>query len=74
MSDILSNRPYLILALHQSCTVFGFTRLIAVFLDKKVTMSMKLMKKDEIVLNLSLETRRKLNIGNDWINFQARFG
>jgi stringent starvation protein B len=32
------------------------------------------MKKDEIVLNLSLETYRQMNLGNVWINFRARFG
>ena len=32
------------------------------------------MKKDEIVLNLSLEACRQLNLGNDWIGVQRRFG
>jgi stringent starvation protein B len=32
------------------------------------------VKKDEIVLNLSLEACHQLNLDNDWISFQARFG
>jgi stringent starvation protein B len=35
---------------------------------------MEFVKKDEIVLNLSLEACHQLNLDNDWISFQARFG
>jgi len=74
MSDIPSNKPYLIRALHQWCTDFGFTPFIAVFVDENVEVPMEFVKKDEIVLNLSLEACHQLNLDNDWISFQARFG
>ena len=74
MSDVPSNKPYLIRALHQWCTDFGFTPFMAVFVDSTVEVPMEFVKKDEIVLNLSLEACHQLNLDNDWISFQARFG
>ena len=74
MSDIPSNKPYLIRALHQWCTDFGFTPFMAVFVDSNVEVPMEFVKNDEIVLNLSLEACHQLNLDNDWISFQARFG
>ncbi|QWE08779.1 ClpXP protease specificity-enhancing factor [Polynucleobacter ibericus] len=74
MSDVPSNKPYLIRALHQWCTDFGFTPFIAVFVDARVEVPMEFVKNDEIVLNLSLEACHQLQIENDWISFQARFG
>ena len=74
MSDVPSNKPYLIRALHQWCTDFGFTPFIAVFVDGRVEVPMEFVKNDEIVLNLSLEACHQLQMENDWISFQARFG
>jgi stringent starvation protein B len=74
MSDVPSNKPYLIRALHQWCTDFGFTPFIAVFVDARVEVPMEFVKNNEIVLNLSLEACHQLQLENDWISFQARFG
>ena len=74
MSDIPSNKPYLIRALHQWCADFGFTPFMAVFVDSSVEVPMEFVKNDEIVLNLSLEACHQLQMENDWISFQARFG
>ena len=74
MSDVPSNKPYLIRALHQWCTDFGFTPFIAVFVDGTVEVPMEYVKNDEIVLNLSVEACHQLQMENDWISFQARFG
>ena len=74
MSDIPSNKPYLIRALHQWCTDSGFTPFIAVFVDERVEVPMEYVKNNEIVLNLSVEACHQLLIDNDWIRFQARFG
>ena len=35
---------------------------------------MEYVKNDEIVLNLSVEACHQLQLENDWISFQARFG
>ncbi|WP_114661580.1 ClpXP protease specificity-enhancing factor [Polynucleobacter necessarius] len=74
MFDIPSNKPYLIRALHQWCTDFGFTPFIAVFVDERVEVPLECVKNNEIVLNLSTEACHQLQIENDWISFQARFG
>ena len=74
MSDVPSNKPYLIRALNQWCADFGFTPFIAVFVDQSVEVPMEFVKNDEIVLNLSAEACHNLQIENDWISFQARFG
>ena len=64
----------MIRALHQWCTDFGFTPFIAVFVDDRVEVPMEYVKNNEIVLNLSLEACHSLQMENDWISFQARFG
>ena len=74
MSDVPSNKPYLIRALHQWCTDSGYTPFIAVFVDARVEVPMEFVKNDEIVLNLSIEACHQLQMENDWISFQARFG
>ena len=74
MSDIPSNKPYLIRALHQWCSDNGFTPFMAVFVDSRVEVPMEFVKNDEIVLNLSLEACHQLHMENDYISFQARFG
>ena len=74
MSDIPSNKAYLIRALHQWCSDNGFAPFIAVFVDSTVEVPMEFVRDDEIVLNLSTEACHQLQIENDYISFQARFG
>jgi len=74
MSDVPSNKPYLIRALHQWCSDNGFTPFMAVFVDSTVEVPTEFVKNDEIVLNLSIEACHQLQIENDYISFQARFG
>ena len=49
MSDVPSNKPYLIRALHQWCTDFGFTPFIAVFVDAKVDVPMEFVKRSFLI-------------------------
>jgi stringent starvation protein B len=73
-SETPSTKPYLIRALHQWCTDFGFTPFLAVFVDERVEVPIEFVKNNEIVLNISSEACHQLHIENDWISFQARFG
>ncbi len=73
-SETPSTKPYLIRALHQWCTDFGFTPFLAVFVDERVEVPREFVKNNEIVLNISSEACHQLHIENDWISFQARFG
>ncbi len=73
-SETPSTKPYLIRALHQWCTDFGFTPFLAVFVDERVEVPIEFVKNNEIILNISSEACHQLHIENDWISFQARFG
>src|SRR6185295_1309923 len=67
-------RPYLIRALHDWCTDNGFTPYLAVFVDASVQVPTEYVKNNEIVLNVGFEATSGLKLGNDFIEFKARFG
>jgi stringent starvation protein B len=69
-----STRPYLIRALHDWCTDNGFTPYVAVFVDASVQVPTEYVKNNEIVLNVGFEATSSLKLGNDFIEFKARFG
>jgi stringent starvation protein B len=69
-----STRPYLVRALHDWCTDNGFTPYIAVYVDRSVQVPMEYVKNNEIVLNVSFDATSGLKLGNDYIEFRARFG
>ena len=69
-----STRPYLIRALHDWCTDNGFTPYVAVFVDASVQVPMEYVKNNEIVLNVGFEATTALKLGNEFIEFKARFG
>ncbi len=69
-----STRPYLIRALHDWCTDNGYTPYIAVFVDGKVQVPQEYVKNNEIVLNVGFEATSGLKLGNEQIEFKARFG
>ena len=69
-----STRPYLIRALHEWCTDNGFTPYIAVFVDANVQVPNEYVKNNEIVLNVGFEATSALKLGNEAIEFRARFG
>jgi len=69
-----STRPYLLRALHDWCTDNGFTPYIAVHVDSRVQVPMEYVKNNEIVLNIGFEATSGLKLGNEFIEFKARFG
>ena len=69
-----STRPYLIRALHDWCTDNGFTPYLAVYVDRSVQVPFEYVKNNEIVLNVGFEATSGLKLGNDFIEFKARFG
>jgi stringent starvation protein B len=70
----ISTKPYLIRAIHQWCTDSGYTPYIAVLADDSVRVPREFVKNGEIVLNISPLATNRLQLGNDAIEFQARFG
>jgi stringent starvation protein B len=69
-----STRPYLLRALHDWCTDNGFTPYLAVHVDASVQVPMEYVKNNEIVLNVGFEATSGLKLGNEFIEFKARFG
>ncbi len=67
-------RPYLIRALHEWCVDNGFTPYISVSVDDSVQVPREFVKNGQIVLNLSFDATSSLQLGNDFIEFKARFG
>jgi stringent starvation protein B len=68
-----STRPYLIRALYDWCTDNGFTPYVAVQVDDSVQVPREYVKNGEIVLNISFDATSSLKLGNDFIEFKARF-
>ena len=68
-----STRPYLIRALYEWCTDNGFTPYVAVRVDEAVQVPREYVKNGEIVLNISYDATSSLQLGNDFIEFKARF-
>ncbi len=73
-TDIPSTRPYLIRALHEWCSDNGFSPYIAVQVDASVQVPLEFVKNGEIVLNVGVDATSSLRLGNDFIEFKARFG
>jgi len=71
---IASTRPYLIRALHDWCTDNGYTPYLSVFVDGSVQVPPEYVKGGEIVLNIGFDATAGLQLGNEYIEFKARFG
>ena len=71
--DSSSTRPYLIRALYEWCTDNGLTPYVAVSVDDTVQVPREYVKNNEIVLNISFDATSSLKLGNDFIEFKARF-
>lgn len=71
--DSSSTRPYLIRALYEWCTDNGLTPYVAVLVDESVQVPREYVKNGEIVLNISFDATSSLKLGNDFIEFKARF-
>lgn len=69
-----STRPYLIRALYEWCSDNGFSPYIAVHVDASVQVPMEYVKNGEIVLNVSMDATNGLRLGNEFVEFKARFG
>ena len=69
----ISTKPYLLRALYEWCTDNGYTPHIAVRVDNSTRVPRQFVRDGEIVLNISFEATSQLQMGNEWIEFTARF-
>lgn len=72
--ELPSTKPYLLRAIWEWCNYNAFTPYIAVQVDARTNVPREFIRDGQIVLNLGIEATNKLQIGNDLIEFQARFG
>jgi stringent starvation protein B len=73
-SQSTSTRPYLLRALYEWCADNGLTPYVAAFVDESVRVPREHVKNNEIVLNISMDATSNLKIGNEYLEFKARFG
>ena len=69
----LSTKPYLIRAIYEWCADSSFTPYLSVKVDQNTRVPLEHVKNGEIVLSMSQQATRNLTIGNDVIQFSARF-
>ncbi|MBK7898992.1 MAG: ClpXP protease specificity-enhancing factor [Azonexus sp.] len=72
--DLPSTKPYLLRALWEWCCDNGFTPYLSVVVDSRTRVPREFVRDGQIVLNVGPEATNRLQIGNDLVEFQARFG
>lgn len=69
-----STKPYLIRALHEWCTDNGYTPHIVVTVDANTVVPAAHIHDGQITLNIGTLATNRLTLGNEYIEFQTRFG
>jgi len=74
MSPELSQKPYFIRALWEWCNDQGLTPQILVDIDHNTRVPSGFDDDGKIVLDISTDATHGLEMNNEWVSFQARFG
>ena len=69
-----STKPYLLRALHEWCSDHGYTPHIVVTVDANTVVPRGHIQDGQITLNIGHLATNGLILGNEYIEFQARFG
>ena len=69
----LSTKPYLIRAIYEWCSDSDHTPYISVKVDAQTRVPEEYVRDGEIILNISQDAAYHLTLGNDLIQFSARF-
>ena len=69
----IATKPYLLRALYEWCVDNGYTPHVAVKVDSKTQVPSEYVKNGEITLNVSPSAVHKLQLGNELVEFSARF-
>jgi stringent starvation protein B len=69
-----STKPYLLRALYEWCVDNGFTPYVSVVVDAATRVPPEYVRNGEIVLNIGPLAANRLKMGNETIDFSARFG
>jgi stringent starvation protein B len=68
-----STKPYLMRAIYDWCVDSGYTPYLSVTVDSVTRVPMEYVKDGQIVLNIGPVAVERFKIGNDLIEFSARF-
>lgn len=75
VSEMTSSRPYLLRAVYEWIADNGLTPQIVVDArQEQVRVPATYVRDGKIVLNVSASAVRGLRLGNEWVEFSARFG
>lgn len=74
MQTLPSTKPYLLRALFEWCCDSNLTPHIAVVVDASTQVPREFVRDGQIVFNISPDATNRLQIGNELIQFAARFG
>ena len=69
----IPTKPYILRALYEWCVDNGYTAHLAVKVDSRAQVPAEYVKNGEITLNVSPSAVHKLQMGNELIEFSARF-
>ena len=69
----IATKPYLLRALYEWCVDNGYTPHVAVKVDSRTQVPSEYVKNGEITLNVAPSAVHKLQMGNELIEFSARF-
>lgn len=69
-----STKPYLLRALHEWCTDNGYSPYIVVTVDANTVVPPAHIHDGQITLNINPLATNRLTLGNEYIEFEARFG
>ncbi len=69
----IPTKPYLLRALYEWCVDNGYTPHLAVKADSRAQVPSEYVRNGEITLNISPTAVHKLQMGNELIEFSARF-
>jgi stringent starvation protein B len=69
----LSTKPYLMRAIYDWCVDNGYTPYLSVTVDSVTRVPMEYVKDGQIVLNIGPIAVERFKLGNDLIEFSARF-
>jgi len=70
----IPTKPYVLRALFEWCVDNGYTPHVAVRVDSRTQVPAEYVRNGEITLNISPTAVHKLQMGNELIEFSARFG
>ena len=70
----VSTKPYLLRAIWEWCVDQGFTPYLATLVDENTRVPPGYARDGQILLNLSPDATGQLQMDNEYISFQGRFG